>query len=102
MTGRELIVYILENKLEDSEVFKDGGFLNFIDVDTAAAKYEVGRNTVLAWIQIGSLPAVKFGDNYYIYPDGQNVLNHIMKTKEATDKAWSAFVKCHPASRINF
>lgn len=29
MTGKELILYILENNLEDSEIFKDGKFLDF-------------------------------------------------------------------------
>ena len=30
MTGRELILYILQNGLENEEVFKDGIFVGFI------------------------------------------------------------------------
>ena len=30
MTGRDLIVYILSNNLENEEVFKDGKFIGFI------------------------------------------------------------------------
>ena len=36
MTGRDLIVYIMLNKLEDEQVFKDGKLLGFLTEAEAA------------------------------------------------------------------
>lgn len=55
MTGRELIIYILEHNLEDEPVFKDGKFVGFMTLDEAAAKMHVGRATVEAWVALGSM-----------------------------------------------
>ena len=33
MTGRDLIIYILENELEDKPVVLDGGFLDLLTVE---------------------------------------------------------------------
>lgn len=68
MTGRELIIYILQNGLEDEQVLKTGKILGFINIEEAAAKFNVGVGTVYAWILLGQLTAVEFGgpDNFYI------------------------------------
>lgn len=66
MTGRDLIIYILMNNLEDEEVFKNGRILGFISETEAAEKLNVGTATVRAWIQKGYLKATKFNDIYYI------------------------------------
>lgn len=68
MTGRELIMYIMENHLEDRPVFEDGKFVGFITVDEVAAKFEVGSATVNSWIILGILNGIKVGDTVYI-PD---------------------------------
>ena len=52
MTGKELILYILENNLEDSEIFKDGRFLDFLTVSEAAVKFNVGEATVKTWLDL--------------------------------------------------
>lgn len=70
MTGRELIVYILENGLENDDIFKDGGIVGFIPVEKAAVKWGVGNQTVYAfilsdvidWIQIGDTLMVRDSD----------------------------------------
>lgn len=66
MTGRELILYILENNLEDEEVCKDGRILGFMTIDEAAAKFGVGIATIAVWIDFNWLPAVKVGQEFYI------------------------------------
>lgn len=38
MTGRDLILYILENHLEDEQVFEEGNLLGFITIIEAAEK----------------------------------------------------------------
>ena len=71
MTGRELIVYILTNGLEDELVFKDGTFLGFMTPIQAAIKFDVGYATVIAWIDNKQLDAFMFGGNYYIPADAK-------------------------------
>lgn len=66
MTGRELIVYILTNCLEDEEIYKDGKVIGFITAAEAAAKFEVGVSTILLWVQMGRLPGVTIGEYIYI------------------------------------
>lgn len=51
MTGRELIIYILQNNLEDSCVFD---FL--IPVEEVAKRFNVGAETVKVWFKLGLIP----------------------------------------------
>lgn len=69
MTGRDLIIYILENKLEDKRVFENGTFLGFITPTEAASKMGVGVATVFTWIFRGQLEHVKIGELYLIPAD---------------------------------
>ena len=66
MTGRDLILYILSNTLEDEPVVKDGKLIGFMTVTEAACNLGVGVATVLAWIQLGFLPSVQIGETTYI------------------------------------
>lgn len=66
MTGRELIVYILQNHLEDEPVFKDGTFVGFNSESEFAAKMNVGTGTVRAWADMKVIEAIKIGDELYI------------------------------------
>lgn len=69
MTGRDLIIYILANNLEDEFVFKDGKFIGFVTVGEAAAKANVGDATIYAWITQGWLNCVVIGGTIYISAD---------------------------------
>lgn len=66
MTGRELIIYILENNLEDVSIIENGKFVGFMTVEEAAEKFDVGTSTVIAWITRGLLKSVTIYDNVYI------------------------------------
>lgn len=66
MTGRDLIVYILTNNLEDEQVFKDGKLIGFLTIEQAALKFEVGIATIEALIQLGKLNSIQIGDTVYI------------------------------------
>ena len=74
MTGRDLIIYILSNNLEDEPVFKDGKFMGFFTVDEAAAIMMVGSATVRAWAELGMIDAVHPVDNVYIPATCKSVL----------------------------
>lgn len=66
MTGRDLIIYILENKLEDHPVFKDGKFIGFITPEEAAAKCSVGVETIRMWALLGYIDSIKSDYELYI------------------------------------
>lgn len=72
MTGRDLIVYILQHNLEDEPVVKDGVFIGFMREDEAAAKFEVGECTIRAWNSMGYLHGVYIGDALYFLRDVQD------------------------------
>lgn len=67
MTGRELIMYILENHLEDEPVFKNGAFVGYISDKKFAEMLGVGSATVEAWVLLGRIKgSIMIGDTIYI------------------------------------
>ena len=68
MTGRDLIMYILENKLENEPVIKDGVFIGLVSEKEIAAKYNVGVSTIRAWVKYGWLQGIQIGEGVYIWP----------------------------------
>lgn len=68
MTGRDLIIYILSNNLEDERVFLDEGFLNLMTEAEAAIKFDVGLATIKTWLELGAIKGVRVGDEIYILP----------------------------------
>jgi excisionase family DNA binding protein len=66
MTWKDLIIYVLENNLENEEVFKDGKVAGFMTVEEAAEKFGVGTETVRIWIHFNHLPAITLGMVSYI------------------------------------
>ena len=72
MTGKDLIVYILVNDLEDVPVYENGRFMGFMTDSEAAEKFEVGTATIRAWIEQGLLYGVKIGDTMYIPQNATN------------------------------
>ena len=66
MNGRELILYILENNLENEPIFKDGKFLGFLSIEEFAEKWDVGVETVRAWFDLGYVNGIAIYDELYI------------------------------------
>lgn len=65
MTGKDLIIYILQNNLEDEVVLKDGFFVGFMDETEAAAKFGVGVWTIRAWYALGEIDGIASGEKLY-------------------------------------
>jgi hypothetical protein len=65
MTGKELILYILQSDLENEIVIKDGIFIWLMNEEEAAVKFNVGVSTVRAWYICGMLSGTKIGDHLY-------------------------------------
>jgi len=66
VTGRELILYILANGLEDEPVFKNGNFIGFVTPADVAKKTNVGFATVHAWMHQGRLDSISVKEGIYI------------------------------------
>lgn len=68
MKGRDLIKFILDNKLEDVDVFDDG-FLGFPTAQEVAVKLEVGLATIRALMEMNKLDGIVYDGVTYIFPD---------------------------------
>ena len=66
VTCRDLMIYILNNNLEDEPVFKDGTFVGFIPVHKAAKNMGVGSATIFALVKHNNIDYVSVGDEYFI------------------------------------
>lgn len=69
MKGRDLILYILSNGLENEEIFKNGNLLGFIRPSEAAVKYNVGVETIYAHMHLGTIDYVVIGGEIFIPAD---------------------------------
>ena len=67
MTGKELIIYILQNDLENEVVVKDGILVchMLMNEEEAAVKFGVGISTIKAWHACGMLSGTKINDHLY-------------------------------------
>ena len=79
MTGRELILYILENNLENEEIIKDGMFIWMMSEEEAAVKFNVGIATIRTWFAYKMLDGIKIKDRLYF-------LKNIKDPREKDDK----------------
>lgn len=66
MTGRDMILYILENGLEDDPIVTNGKIIGFLTIGEAAQKMGVGTATILTLTRLGKLESVKIGNVLYI------------------------------------
>ena len=69
MTGRDLIIYILKNGLEDKPVFEDGKFIGFVTAEEAGLKKQVGPATIQAWADLGFMEGITVKPGNYIPVD---------------------------------
>lgn len=63
MTGKELILYILQNNLEYEDFFKEA----LISEEQAAVGFHVGVATVQAWYSVGLLNGLNIEGKVYIF-----------------------------------
>lgn len=69
MTGRELIIFILNHHLEDTVLFENGKIPGYLTVGEAAIKIGTGVETVKALYKRGALKGFKLGDTIFIKED---------------------------------
>lgn len=73
VTGKDLIIYILMNDLENEEIFKNGRFIDLINEEEAAAMYGVGVETIRVWYLLDYISGVKIGDTIYFFKKMEGV-----------------------------
>ena len=72
MTGRDLIIYIIQNGLENEPVYEDGKILGFMNELEAAVKFNVSAATIRVWIGLKMLDGVLIGGVWYIPANANN------------------------------
>ena len=74
MTGRELIIFILVNGLEDDLIVEEMDLLSEVcmTLEEAAVKFGVGTATVKAWADGNIIPKICFNDKIYILKNTPN------------------------------
>ena len=66
MTGRELIIFILENNFEDVEFTNVCDILGVMTVKQAALKWNTGEATIKTLFELKKIRGGKNGENIYI------------------------------------
>ena len=69
MTGRDLIIYILQNNLENEVIIDDGRIVGLMSVEEAAAKFNVGYFTILTWYAKGMINGITIGKSLFFLRD---------------------------------
>ena len=75
MTGRELILHILSNGLEESDISE-----LFMTEEEAAVRLHVGIATIKAWTELGLVKCIDINGKTYVLPS---------KTLEQFEEQWS-------------
>lgn len=104
MTGRDLILYILSNGLENEPVYQNGTLLGFLTEIEAASTFGVGPATIQMWVERGQLDAIKIGDSWYIPKNQQNPLERTINEKNKTNtftQGTNRAIKSGDSSKFN-
>lgn len=83
MTGRELILYILQNNLENEDVFRDDRFMLLKTLGEVAEECGVGKETVHTWAKLNMIPSVFIGETLYI---PANYISPLRNTNDTKNK----------------
>ena len=68
MTGKELIIYILEQGLENEVVIKDGEFNGLWTINEEAVKLGCGRASIPVMVKMGLIEGIEVEDRLYVSP----------------------------------
>lgn len=83
MTGRELILYILQNNLENEDVFRDDRFMLLKTLGEVAEECGVGKETVHIWAKLNMIPSAFIGETLYI---PANYISPLRNTNDTKNK----------------
>ncbi len=72
MTGRELIIFIVTNHLEDEYIIENGVFPGFITVEEAAVMWHTGRAIIKGLYKRNKVKGLVVDGEIYIYKNQSN------------------------------
>ena len=84
MTGKELIIYILQNNLEDKVILSNGIFTGIMNLEEAATKFGVGVATVRSWYMLGMIPGFTLGGSIFFMKDVESPMHD--KNNQGVDR----------------
>lgn len=79
MTGKELIMFILQNDLLETEFFTNGKIPGLMTVEEAAVKFDTGPTTVEIWFAMGDVRGIVIGKKLYIYENSKDPRKPVSK-----------------------
>lgn len=79
MTGKDLIMFILQNDLLDTEFFTNGRIPGLMTVEEAAVKFDTGTITVEVWFTHGDVRGIVIGGKLYIYENTKDPRKSVSK-----------------------
>lgn len=85
MTGREIIMFILENHLEDTVIFDRSKFRGLLTVEEVAVMLNYGAPTVKALYEMKKIPGFEVNGTIYIY-DSKELKGYIGKSFKTGDQ----------------
>ena len=66
MTGKELIIYILENDLGDSPVFEDNTFIGFVPAGRVAEELGIGLTSLWIKLELYDVDYIEVNGDVYL------------------------------------
>lgn len=69
MTGRDLIVYILSNGLEDEPIINNGKLIGYMTIGEAAVKLNIGFATIFTLLSQNRIDATQMGSEWFVTID---------------------------------
>ena len=69
MTGKDLIIYILQNNLVDKDISEISSYFKTISVEEAAIRYDVGTATIKSAFDMGLIDGFQINGQLYILDD---------------------------------
>ena len=85
ITGKDLVIYILENDLLNEPICTNGKLLGFYTESEAAVAFGVGRATIRIWIERGEFDAILIGDRFFIPKTSKNPLERNKDEKSTSN-----------------
>ena len=83
MNGRELIIFILENGLENEDISSEKFLGCMHTIESVAVAFNVGIATVETWLANGCLEGIECHGKTYIFPKSLDKFAEKMRHKEA-------------------
>ena len=83
MTGKEIVMSIIENDLMDEEFFSNGFIPWIIPSENAALSLKESTAVTNAFIDKGRLPGGVFGSQHYVQLNERSFLEEVNKHRES-------------------